>query len=292
MWKAFISATQDVLGIHAIWTQHHQRVRFSFEAQHTLLDLRTFSLCAAQLPGPRRPNSHFDSPPHPVDSIAAVHREAGADGGTAGAPFQWDVERMLNLITFWLSARLPWSSSATLSFSPVMPCLPPFSLLYNSIKMLLDTAAMYRLCFRFSGQMMGVCTVNEICGPELLWLGKNLKKAGTFDDNAQRKNVQQWSKWACVADRHQGSHVFLKKEESLHPRSLGHWCWRWQNVLWTDERLNQLERTSSSTTQNGGPESLWKHPNHKGRRRKRHRSCSAASGPAPPRATWIPKWIT
>lgn len=48
-----------------------------------------------------------------------------------------------------------------LPFSPVLPCLPPFSLLYNSIKMLLDTAAMYRLCFRFSGEMMGVYTVDE-----------------------------------------------------------------------------------------------------------------------------------
>lgn len=48
-----------------------------------------------------------------------------------------------------------------LSLSPILPRLPPFSLLYNSIKMLLDTAAMYRLCFSFSGEMIGVYTVNE-----------------------------------------------------------------------------------------------------------------------------------
>lgn len=92
-----------------------------------------------------------------MNSIAAVHRQAGADGGTAGTPFQPDVERMLNLMAFWLSAPLPRSSSATLScfHSPVLPRLPPFSLLYNSIKMLLDTAAMFRLCFRLPGDVMG-----------------------------------------------------------------------------------------------------------------------------------------
>lgn len=42
-------------------------------------------MCAAQLPGPRRPNPPFEPP---VNCIAAVDREGGADGGTAEAPFQ------------------------------------------------------------------------------------------------------------------------------------------------------------------------------------------------------------
>lgn len=81
---------------------------------------------------------------------------------------------------------------------------------------------------------------------------QNVKNAGTSYGNAPRKNVQQRSKWACVAGRHEGSRFLLKKKEkSQHPRSLGQ-----QNVLWTDERLNQLERTSSRTARKGGPESL------------------------------------
>lgn len=84
---------------------------------------------------------------------------------------------------------LGYAFMLSLGSSPVLPCFPLFSLLYNSIKMLLDTAAMYHLCFRFSGEMMREMYTVRI---ETGGVAHNkVKNAGTFYDDAPRKNVKQ-----------------------------------------------------------------------------------------------------